>query len=169
MGTSASSSGPGGGVPLIPPWVPEPEIDPVVVPVDDQGPDIDEPGVPPPAPPQLAPTGRFRLARIHLGQFADSGSQGGLRRGLGHYVRTGLGGSRNASRRMASTAGKAGALYGVLQALGSGARPQVDLGIDPADLAGRPAREIVDRIAEALRNYLKTESSRCRPLSQKGD
>ena len=29
MGTSASSSGPGGGVPLIPPWVPEPEIDPV--------------------------------------------------------------------------------------------------------------------------------------------
>ena len=70
---------------------------------------------------------------------------------------------------MASTAGKAGALYGVLQALGSGARPQVDLGIDPADLAGRPAREIVDRIAEALRNYLKTESRRCRPLSQKGD
>ena len=136
MGTSASSSGPGGGVLLVPPWVPEPEIE--------------EPVVPQPAAPRLAPSGRFRGARINLGQFADSGSQDGLRRGLGHYARTGLGGSRNAFRRMASTARKAGALHGVLQALGSGTAPPVDMGIDPAGLAGRPAREIVDRIAEAI-------------------
>ena len=51
---------------------------------------------------------------------------------------------------MAATARNAGALYGVLHALGSGAPPQADLGIDPADLAGRPARELVDHIAEAL-------------------
>ena len=150
MGTSASSSGPGSGVPLIPPWVPEPEIEPEVVPDGDQDPEIDEPVVPQPAPPQIAPAGRFRGARTNLGQFADSGSQGGLRRGLGHYVRSGLGGSRNASRRMTSTARNAGALYGVLQALADGAAPQVDLGIDPTGLAGLPAREIVDRIAEAL-------------------
>ena len=150
MGTSASSSGPGKGVPLVPPWVPEPEIDPEIEPEGEQNPEIDEPVVPQPTPPQIAPAGRFRGARINLGQFADSGSQGGLRRGLGHYVRSGLGGSGNASRRMASTARNAGALYGVLRALGSGAPPQVDLGIDPAGLAGLPAREIVDRIAEAL-------------------
>ena len=150
MGTSASSSGPGSGVPLIPPWVPDPEIEPEVGPDGEQDPEIDEPAVQQPAPPQVAPAGRFRGARINLGRFADSGSQSGLRRGLGHYARSGLGGSRNASRRMTSTARNAGALYGVLHALGSGTAPQVDLGIDPASLAGLPAREIVDRIAEAL-------------------
>ena len=150
MGTSASSSGPGSGVLLIPPWAPEPEIDPEIEPEGEQNPEIDEPVVPQPVPPQIAPAGRFRGARINLGQFADSGAQGGLRRGLGHYVRSGLGGSGNASRRMASTARNAGALYGVLRALGSGAPPQVELGIDPADLAGLPAREIIDRIAESL-------------------
>ncbi len=150
MGTSASSSGPGSGVPLIPPWVPDPEVEPEVEPDGEQDPEIDEPAVQQPVPPQVAPAGRFRGARINLGQFGGSGSEHGLRRGLGHYVRTGLGGSRNASRRMTSTARNAGALYGVLQALGSGAPPQVDLGIDPAGLAGLPAREIVDRIAEAL-------------------
>ena len=163
MGTSASSSGPGGGVPLIPPWVPEPEVEPAVLPEEDQGPEIDVPVVPPPAPPQLAPARRFAGARTNLGQFAGSGSQRGLRRGLGYYVRTGLGGSRNASRRMASTALRAGALYGVLQALGNGTVPQVDLGIDPAGLAGHPVREIVDRIAEALSpsdGALDSEASR---------
>lgn len=163
MGTSASSAGPGSGVPLIPSWVPEPETEPVVEPVDDQRPEIAEPVVPPPAPIQIAPSGRFRVARIHLGQFAESGSRVGLRRGLRHYVRTGLGGSRSASRRMASTARKAGSLYGVLQALGSGAILQVNLGVDPADLAGRSAREIVDHIAEALSpsdGTLDSEASR---------
>lgn len=150
MGTSASSSGPGSGVSLIPPWVPEPEIDPEIVPEGEQNPEIDEPAVPQPALPQVAPAGRFRGARINLGRFADSGSQGGLGRGLGHYARSGLGGSRIAARRMASTARNAGALYSVLRGLGSGAPPQVDLSIDPAGLAGLPAREIVDRIAEAL-------------------
>ena len=163
MGTSASSPGPGRGVPLIPPWVPEPEFEPAEVPGEGQGPETEEPEVRPPVPAQLAPAGRFRGARTHLGQFAGSGSQYELRRGLGHYARSGLGGSGNASRRMASTAGKAGALYGVLQGLGSGAVPQVDLGIDPAGLAGRPAREIVDRIAEALSptdGTLDSEASR---------
>ena len=163
MGTSASSSGPGGGVPLVPPWVPEPDIEPAVIPDEDHGPEIEVPVVPPLGPPQLAPPGRFRGARTNLGQFAGSGSQQGLRRGLRHYVRTGLGGSRNASRRMASTARKAGALYGVLHALGSGTASQLDIGIDPAGLAGHPAREIVDRIAEALSpsdGTLDSEASR---------
>ena len=163
MGTSASSPGPGRGVPLVPPWVPDPEPEPPAVPDDGQGPEIEEPAVPLPAPPQMAPPMRFRGARTNLGQFAGSGSQGGLRGGLGRYVRSGLGGSRNASRRMESTARKAGALYGVLHALGSGATPQVDLGIEPTGLAGLPAREIVDRIAEALSpsdGTLDSEASR---------
>ena len=150
MGTSASSSGPGGGVPLIPPWVPDPEIEPIVAPGGDPEPEANGPQVSPLVSPQLAPERRFSGTRNNLGRFASSGSQGGLRRGLGSYIRTGHGGSRNASRRMASTAGKAGALYGVLQALGTGTASPIDLGIDVAGLAGRPARVIVDRIAEVL-------------------
>ena len=147
MGTSASSSGPGSGVPLIPPWVSDPDFP---LPNAPNGDEEQENGIPQSPPPQVAPIGRFRGARVNLGEFAGSGSGYNLRRGIGQYVRTGLGGSRNASRRMAGTARKAGALYGVLHALNSGATPAVDLGIEPAQLAGRPAREIVDRIAEAL-------------------
>lgn len=73
-----------------------------------------------------------------------------MRRGLGQYVQRGLGTSRWATERMGGTARRAGALYGVLHALGSGTPLSVDLGIDTASLAGRPAREIVDRIVEAL-------------------
>ena len=147
MGTSASSSGPGSGVPLIPPWVSDPDFP---LPNAPNGDEEQENRIPQSPPPQAAPMGRFRGARVNLGEFAGSGSGYSLRRGIGQYVRTGLGGSRNGSRRMAGTARRAGALYGVLHALSSGTTPAVDLGIEPVRLAGRPAREIVDRIAEAL-------------------
>ena len=150
MGTSGSSSGPGTGVNLIPPWVTDPEIEPSTEPGDDQEPDEGNPENPPQAPPQVAPMGRFRGARTDLGRYASSGSDHSLRRGVGHYVRSGLGGSRNASRRMAGTARRAGALYGALHDLSGGRTPGNYPGLDPAGLEGRSAREIVDRIAEAL-------------------
>ena len=150
MGTSGSSTGPGSGVNLIPPWVSDPDIQPSTEPGDDQQPNGEAPGNLPVAPPQIAPMGRFRGARTELGDFARSNSDYSLRQGVGHYVRTGLGGSRNASRRMAGTARRAGALYGVLQDLSGGRTPPAHPGLDPAHLAGRHAREIVDLIAEAL-------------------
>ncbi len=150
MGTSGSSPGPGSGVHLIPPWVSDPDIQPPTEPGDDQEPDEGNPENLPQAPPQIAPMGRFRGARTDLGDFANSSSDYSLRRGVGHYVRTGLGGSRNASRRMAGTARRAGGLYGVLHDLSGGRTPSAHPGLDPARLAGRPAREVVDCIAEAL-------------------
>ena len=171
MGTSISSSGPGSGVPFVPPWVSDPDVATPISPTspaDDQ--DVDqEAGVdqesgddanrPQQMPTQIAPPGRFRGTKTNLGRFASSGSGGSMRRGLGQYVWTGLGGSRQASHRMAGTARKAGALYGVLHALSSGTTPSVDLGIDAARLAGRPAREIVDRIAETLSPIDGTQDS----------
>ncbi len=150
MGTSGSSTGPGSGVNLIPPWVSDPDIQPSNEPDDDQQSDEEAPENLPEAPPQIAPAGRFRTARTELGDFARSDSDYSLRQGVGHYVRTGLGGSRTATRRMAGTARRAGALYGVLQDLSGGRRPSAHPDLDPANLAGRTAREIVDRIAEAL-------------------
>lgn len=166
MGTSSSSKGPGGGVPMVPPWVPPlppllPPLQPEAPP--DAPPDVqpdanpaphaqDVPQPLPPAPPnQLAPPRRFSAARTSLGHFARSGSRDDLRRGLGHYSRTGLGGSTAATRRMGGTVVTAGGLYRVLDALSSGTRPPVDLGVDATELRGRPANEVADRIANALR------------------
>ena len=163
MGTSASSSGPSGGVPLIPPWVSVPDLPDLNSPEEETASEGGDPEDAHTELPQLAPAGRFRGARTNLGEFATSGSEYSLRRGIGHYVASGLGGSRSASRRMAGTARRAGALYGVLHALSSGATLGVELGVDPSSLAGRPARETVDRIAEALSpsyGSLDSEASR---------
>lgn len=153
MGTSAPSAGPGSGVPLVPPWVNDPE-DSEPMPLDDDQDVIEVPGIDVngqlEATMQIAPPGRFRGARSNLGRFSSSGSSESMRRGLGQYVQTGLGGSRQASRRMVGTARKAGSLYDVLTALSSGTVPGVELGIDPMLLSGRPAREAIDRIALAL-------------------
>src|SRR5712692_5085921 len=99
MGMSASSKGPGGNVPFVPPWVPA---------LDPMPPESAEPPVAvSPAPPnstgpprELAAPGRFRVARIRLGAFGRTGSQSELEAGLGHYTRTGLGGARRATERM---------------------------------------------------------------------
>src|ERR1700739_3155840 len=104
MGTSGSSRGPGGGVPLVPPWVPpiSPQEVPQVPPPDSapaatpQLPDI----LPSPPPNVLAPPRRFAGARTGLGNFALTGSRSDLESGLGHYARTGLGGAVQGARRM---------------------------------------------------------------------
>ena len=150
MGTSASSSGPGSGVVLIPPWVEDPEFTPATAPEDAPKPDGEQSENCQDVLPQLAPPRRFQEARTSLGRFAESGSASSLSRGIRRYVRTGLGGSQVASRRMARTAAKAGALYGVLHSLSSGTTPAVDLGLDAARMTGLPARAVVDRIATAL-------------------
>ncbi len=166
MGTSISSAGPGGGVSLVPSWVSDPETyDPLFSPDEldveqKNGEDIDssqEELTP------IAPLGRFMGARINLGRFAKTESEASMKRGLGQYVHKGLGGSSRASHRMAGTVRRASALYSALNSLSRGTQPEVDMGIDPARLAGRPAREIVDRLALAISpsdGSLDSEASR---------
>lgn len=101
-------------------------------------------------PPPLAPPARFRAARTSLGHFARNGSRDDLKRALGHYTSSGLGGSAQATKRMAGTAVTASRLYGTLSALSVGAALPSDVTIDTAALTGRPAREIADEIARAL-------------------
>lgn len=138
MGTSASSRGPGAGVPLVPEWVP---AAPGQQPAPAAGND----------PPIMAPPGRFRPARTSLGQYGRDGGLRELRRGLGHYSRKGLGGAASAAQRMAGTAQTAGGLYGVLDALRTGAALPPDVAISSGSLAGRTQREIADIITDALR------------------
>ena len=136
MGTSKSGTGPGAGVPLVPPWVPDP------IPPDGDNGDTNEPSPTPQSIP-LSPRGRFGPARMGLGNFARTGASDSLRRSLGHYVRKGYGGAATAVRRMGSTARTAGRLYGVLAEPGNQ--------FDPVLLAGRSADEVMDALVEAVR------------------
>ena len=174
MGTSQSSGGPPPGVPMVPPWVPDPP-DYESPPDDEPPPDGELPpdGSPSPeeddaadgpadqpatsnvgvqSPPiPIAPLRRFGGARQSLGSFARTGEASNLRRGLGHYIRSGYGGSGTAARRFGGTASTAGALYGALSAVAAGQPAAPGSPLDPALLSGRSAREIMDAVGEAVR------------------
>jgi|SRR5579864_2629621 len=165
MGTSASSEGPGGGVPMVPPWVPDP--DPPPSPPDQDGdmaPDGDgndgtqsdapaQPATQQPmqSPPPIAPAGRFGGARLNLGSFSRHGDQGAMRRGIRDYIRKGYGGRDTAVRRFGGTATIGSALYGALSSVAGGQAVAPGSLLDPAVLAGRSAREVMDAIVEAVR------------------
>lgn len=164
MGTSASSRGPASNVPFVPPWVaPLPGADGNAARTNNAPPDAATvAAVPAPPRTEIAPERRFAGARSRLGAYARGGNTDSLRSGLGHYVRTGLGGSARGSARMAGTARTAGALYRVLDAFRSGQVPR-DLPLDPATLVGRSARAVLDAIADAIRptdGTQDTEASR---------
>ena len=160
MGTSQSSSGPGSGVPLIPPWVPDvvPAEPPTGEPgADDKTSDTTGSDDNPPASPvtpqaiALAPAARFRAARRALGEYARAGDRSDMRRSLGHYVRTGYGGSGTAARRMGGTASTASTLLSALSNVAAGRPAEPGSPLDPALLAGRSVREVMDAVVEAVR------------------
>lgn len=171
MGTSQSSKGSPSGVPMVPPWVPDPpppvsspapeETEPQLpeVPAPEQAP---EPPVPAPVdadgPIPTAPAGRFRASNINLAAFARNSDRAAMRRGVGQYFSQGYGGGGTAVRRFSGTARTADALYA---ALSGGAAA---LGIPEANVdAGSSAQEIMDAVTEAVRpvdGTQDTESSR---------
>jgi vacuolar-type H+-ATPase subunit E/Vma4 len=73
-----------------------------------------------------------------------------MRRGVGHYVKKGLGGSASAARRLGGTSRTAGALYGALSSSAAGqAVPGSPL--DPRILSGRAVSDVMDAVVEAVR------------------
>lgn len=164
MGTSSSSNGPGGGVPLVPPWVPPMPPIPPVPPSDGQGagpadsngqngpaPASPQPPVAPQASP-IAPAKRFLGTRLNFGKFAGGGGdRRHMQRGLRDYVRKGYGGRANAIKRFGGTASTAGNLYGALSRVAGGQAAAPGSPFDPVLLSGRSAREVMDAIVEAVR------------------
>lgn len=162
MGTSQSSKGPPGNVPMVPPWVPSiPTPEPV--PPDGTLPDAPNPDGPQqpqqaptspsavPMPSPIASRGRFSGARRSLGDFARTGSAGDMRRALGHYVRKGYGGASTAAGRFGGTANTASALYSALSPSSVGGAAATEGRLDRALLAGRSAQDIMDAVVEAVR------------------
>lgn len=162
MGTSQSSAGPGANVSLVPPWaepVPDPADPTTPEGTPEGGPETRPDTTPPPAakPDPTAPDRRFVAARRNLGSFASSGDTARLRRGIGHYVRTGYGGSGNMSRRLGSTSTTARSLSRALDPTNT------DSGLDRTLLSGKSADEIMDAVVEAARpndGTLDAEASR---------
>ncbi len=127
MGTSQSSSGPGGNSPLVPPWA------------------DDEPQKPLPTPPRV----RFKPFRESLGKFLKTNDQSYLRTALGHYARKGTGGGELASRRLGSVTSAGARLYGMLSSLAESKVPP-EISIDLDSLKGQPYDIAIDIITRSL-------------------
>lgn len=125
MGTSQSSTGPGGSSPLVPPWA------------DDQ-----------PQHPQIAPEpARFMAFRQSLGRFVSGGDRNDLKSAVGHYARKGSGGGGSAARRMGNVTQAGAGLFGTLAgAPAASGETTVDLG----SLAGLPCELAISSITQAL-------------------
>ncbi|ARS50770.1 hypothetical protein PSMEN_21120 [Ectopseudomonas mendocina] len=125
MGTSQSSTGPGGGSPLVPAWA------------DDQ------PQQPLP-PPEAA---RFAPFRKSLGSAVSSGNRDDFRKAIGHYARKASGGGGTAARRMGSITQAGAGLFGALAGLPAGTG---EISIDLGSLAGLPCELAISSISQAL-------------------
>ena len=140
---------------MVPPWVPDAPRPADGDSEEDESQQQSPAGQSMPAAPQqpipIAPAGRFAPARTNLGQYAHSGSFDEMRRGIGHYVGKGLGGSGIAVRRFGGTASTAGSLYGTLSSAAAGQAAAPGSPFDPALLRARTAREIINAVVEAVR------------------
>lgn len=125
MGTSQSSTGPGGGSPLVPPWA------------DDQS----QSPLPTPEP------ARFKGFRQSLGSFVSSGDQNDLQRAVGHYARKATGGSVSAARRMGSVSKAGGRLFGTLSGIPAGPGEK---SVNLDSLFGLPCDLAISAITNAL-------------------
>ena len=125
MGTSTSSRGPNSSSPLVPPWA-----------------DIDGAGPGPEPQPD-----RFRGFRTSLGRFVSSGNGNYLRKALRGYARTATGGSAVGPRRFGAMAQSGAGLYGVLDQLRNDPESAP---VNLRALAGRPTREAINAIVDAL-------------------
>jgi hypothetical protein len=86
-----------------------------------------------------------------LGDFARSGDRGDLGKSLGHYVKSGYGGSKTAARRFGGTVSTAGVLGGALASVAAGQPAAPGSVLDPKLLAGRTVDEVMDAVVEAVR------------------
>lgn len=166
MGTSGSSRGPASGTPLVPTWLSEPNNEPL--PGNDQtaadgatdGGDqadnnaqSDTNQQPREAPIQPAAiSARFQSARRNFSSFAGSGGndRGAMKRAVRDYVRTGTGGSANATRRMGASRAAAGNVLGVFRGFQRAGVTQTLQYLNLANLVGRPPADILVGLTDVI-------------------
>lgn len=114
MGTSGSSKGPGSNTPLVPTWLDTPKANsPTAVAVNGVKADSKtKPNIPTPTQGK-----RFKDARTAFTKFVKSGGSDSrsLKKAISKYVSQGVGGKKNATRRMGSSLASAGNVLRVLR------------------------------------------------------
>lgn len=155
MGTSSSSSGPGGGVSFDPPWLSSVTSE-IGSPLEHISGEPTPPGENPQQtqpiaqPLEVAPPRRFSNARLYLGKYASSGDRGALKKALGSYSRKGMGGaSKVASRMRTSTAAGAG-LFNFLQGVRDSTDTRVRDWVNQLTSKNLSANEVADEIIDQL-------------------
>lgn len=155
MGTSASSMGPGAGVSLDPEW-----LDDIELPNQGNGqPDSqnDDNGEndnqsddekQDDKKPVLAPQRRFAGARRSMGEYVRTGSKDSLKKSLGHYSKTGMGGAKNLSRRMRTSTKVAAHFFQTLQSLRDDENFALGKILSDLQERGANANEIIDTIID---------------------
>ena len=157
MGTTDWASGTGTGKSLLPSFLDEPGSDPL--PGGDGADDGDRDGQQdgqddrqrPPLP-EPAPGKPFQTARANFSRFAASGGtdRRALRRAVRDYVRTGVGGSSNAVRRMAPSRTAANRTLGVFRGLRRDGMQETLRRLHLQDLAGRSVHDIFVGLTEVV-------------------
>jgi hypothetical protein len=158
MGTSSQSSGPNSGTPLVPSWLDEPSPTPAIPQAQPAQPGEDpvtplQPILIPPRPVQIPDQPqRFRIPRTNFSRFASSAGSDShsMGRALSSYVSSGLGGTRNATRRMGSavsTARNVASFFSDVQK--SGLVPILER-LNLSHLATRPLSEVLTGLTDIL-------------------
>lgn len=129
---------------MVPPWVPDAPTDDAANQDQDQPPSDQGQG-------PIAPVGRFFGTRLNLGRFASSGNRDDLRRGVGHYIKTGYGGSGTATKRFGGTARSAARLFGALSPAAPGERNAERDALEAAAQDGRSTADLVTALVEVVR------------------
>jgi hypothetical protein len=149
MGTSASSNGPGSGISLDPAWLDDIDYNGADSfgegQIDENSSDVSQDTL---NTLNVAPRGRFSSARRNMREYVRSGSSDSLRRSLGHYSRTGMGGAKALSHRMRASAKVGSNFYGAFRSLRDD--PEFALGKVLSDLKaqGANAHQIISTIVE---------------------
>jgi hypothetical protein len=160
VGTSTSSSGPGAGASLDPPWlddlVPDAADAESLASPSDESPTAGDGSVeggqaePKGVVPTVAPPRRFASARRNLGAYIRSGDTAALARGIGHYSRTGMGGASAATSRMRASTSAGAGLVSFLQSARDGSDARIATWVQDL-LARTPTSEdVADAIVQEL-------------------
>jgi len=154
MGTSSPYSGPADG--LVPDWVDS--VDGGMDSAGD-GPDgtdqdqepTQQPGQdnPPTATPTTGPTGDFSYSRGQFTRFTNGGGERALGRALKGYVSS-AGGGASAARRMPSSTRVASGVAGLASSFSNDGPARALAQFNLQDLAGRPAIEVLEAVADVI-------------------
>lgn len=161
MGTSGATRGSQSDTPLVPTWLDEPQIgmlpgsgngeyplgDGDISPTSKEPDIIPRPVIQPPPEPE-----RFRSARGNFSRFAGSGGNdnGALRRAVRDYVRSGTGGSRNATRRMGASRTAASNVLGVFRGIQRDGLQETLRRLDLQNLIGNSSQDVFLGLTEVI-------------------